>query len=138
MSRLLHNYTDDANTDLLISTYEGNDDARNIPGLVRTTHAATTFNVQTPQDNHGVLLRRTWDQATGYQSADVAIDGVPAGNWLQPRSNNSHRWRDDTYLLPESLTAGKALITITLTPIPGTPPWTASRYHIDTLTGQTD
>ncbi len=131
----MHDYADpDATDQLLISQYEGNDDIRPIAGLVRTTPAALTFRVQISPDNHGVLLRRTSDQTTGYQSADVAIDGMPAGIWLQPRSNGSHRWLDDTYLVPESLTAGRAQITVTLRPIPGTPPWTASRYHIDTLT----
>jgi hypothetical protein len=135
VSRLLHGYTDDDATDqLLISEYEGNDDTRPIAGLVRITRAVITFRVQIHPDNHGILLRRTSDQATGYQSADVAIDGVPAGNWLEPRSNNSHRWLDDTYLVPDSLTAGKTVITVTLTPTPDSPPWTASRYQIDTLT----
>jgi hypothetical protein len=139
VSRILHIYTDAAAADqILMSTYEGNDDARPIAGLVPTTHAAITFHVQIRPDNHGILLRRTSDQATGYQSADVAIDGIPAGIWLEPRSNNSHRWLDDTYLVPESLTAGKYHITVTLTPIPDAPPWTASRYHIDTLTGLPD
>ena len=138
-NRLLHGYTDAAPTDqMLISEYEGNDDIRPIVGLVRTTQAAITFHVQIGPDNHGILVRRTSDQASGYQSVDVAIDGTPAGLWLQPRSNNSHRWLDDTYLIPESLTAGKAQITVTLTPNPSSPPWTASRYHIDTMTGLSD
>jgi hypothetical protein len=139
VSRLLHGYTGGINgqaTDqLLVSSYEGNDDARPIAGFVRATHAAITFHVQIPPDNHGVLLRRTSDQATGYQSADVAIDGVPVGNWIQPRSNTFHRWLDDTYPVPDSLTAGKDFITVTLTPIPAAPPWTASRYRVDALTG---
>ena len=136
VSRLLHRYTDAPGTDeMLISAYEGNDDTRPIAGLVRTTHAAITFDVQIRPDNHGILLRRTSDQSAGYQSADVAIDGIPAGNWTQPRSNGSHRWLDDTYLVPESLTEGKDRITVTLTPIPDSPSWTASRYGIDTLTG---
>lgn len=139
VSRLLHGYTDAAATDeLLISEYEGNDDTRTIAGLIRATHAAITFDVLVRSDNHGMLVRRTSDQATGYQSADVAIDGRPAGTWLQPRSNESHRWLDDTYLVPDSFTAGKARITITLTPTPDSPPWTAGRYHIDTLTGLSD
>jgi hypothetical protein len=139
VSRVLHDYTDAAATDrVLISQYEGSDDTRTIAGLVRTTEAAITFHVQIGPDNHGVLMRRTSDQTTGYQSADVAIDGIPAGNWLQPRSNNSHRWLDDTYLVPESLTIGKALITVALTPTPDSPAWTASRYDIDTLTGLSD
>ncbi len=139
VGRLLHGYTDtDAADRLLVSQYEGNDDTRPIVGLVRSTSAAITFDVTVPPDNRGMLLRRTSDQATGYQSADVAIDGIPVGNWLQPRSNTFHRWLDDTYLVPESLTAGKARITVTLTPSPDSPPWTASRYHIGTLTGRSD
>jgi hypothetical protein len=139
VGRLLHGYTDDPATDqLLSSTYEGSDDERPIVGLVRTTDAAITFDVAIREDNHGILLRRTSDQANGFQSADVAIDGIPAGNWLQPRSNTIHRWLDDTYLVPESLTAGKARITVTLTPTADSPPWTASRYQIDTLTGSSD
>jgi hypothetical protein len=136
ISWLQHHYTDsDATEQLLISQYEGSDDTRPITGLVRTANSAITFGVAILPDNHGVLLRRTSDQATGYQSADVAIDGVTAGIWLEPRSNVFHRWLDDTYSVPESLTAGKDHITVTLTPIPDAPPWTASRYHIDTLTG---
>jgi len=137
VSRILHIYTDAAATDqMLIGTFEGSDDARSVAGLVRTTQSAITFNAEIGPDNHGVLLRRTSDQAAGYQSADVAIDGVRAGIWLQPRSNTFHRWLDDTYLVPESLTAGKTRITVTLTPIVDTPLWTASRYRVDALTGQ--
>ncbi|MCV7103490.1 glycoside hydrolase family 172 protein [Mycobacterium palustre] len=135
VSRLLHGYIDDAATEQpLISAYEGNDDIHPVFELVRATHAAITFHVRTGPDNHGILLRRTSDQAIGYQAANVAIDGVPAGIWLQPRSNGSHRWLDDAYPVPESLTAGKALITVTLTPIRDSPLWTASRYHVDNLT----
>jgi hypothetical protein len=135
VSRIQHGYTDaDAADQLLVSAYEGNDDTHIIAGLVRATQAPISFDVQIRPDNHGVLLRRTSDQVTGYQSADVAIDGVPTGSWLQPRSNTFHRWLDDTYLVPDFLTAGKSRITVTLTPVPSTPAWTASRYRIDTLT----
>jgi hypothetical protein len=136
VSRILHIYTDaDAADQVLIGTYEGDDDTRPVAGVVRSTHAPINFVVNIGTDNHGVLLRRTSDQSTGYQSAGVAIDGVPVGIWLEPRGNTFHRWLDDTYLVPESLTAGRDRLTITLTPIPEAPPWTASRYHIDTVTG---
>jgi hypothetical protein len=135
VNRIAHGYNDnDATDETLIGTFEGNDDTRVIAGLVRATQAPLTFHFAIPPDNHGVLLRRTSDQASGYQAADVYIDEVHAGIWLQPRSNASHRWLDDTYLIPESLTAGKAVVTVTLTPIPDSPPWTASRYHVDALT----
>jgi Protein of unknown function (DUF2961) len=135
VSRLLHHYNDSAATNqLLASQYEGSDDTRLVIGLVRAAGAAITFDVAIDPDNQGILLRRTSDQTSGYQSAVVAIDGVPVGYWLQPRSNNSHRWLDDTFPVPGPVTAGKVLITVTLTPLPDGPPWTASRYHIDTLT----
>jgi D-arabinan exo alpha-(1,3)/(1,5)-arabinofuranosidase (non-reducing end) len=136
VSRLLHGYADgDATDQLLISEYEGTDDARPIAGLVHATSAAITFHILISPDNHGILLRRTSDQATGYQSADVIIDGIPAGIWLEPHSNDSHRWLDDTFLVPARLTAGKNLVTVGLTPTPDSPSWTASRYHVDALTG---
>ncbi len=134
-SRAQHGYADAAATDqILLSEYEGNDDTHTIAGLVRATAAPIAFHVSIPPDNHGILLRRTSDQINGYQSADLAIDGVPAGTWLQPRSNAAHRWLEDTYLIPESLTAGKDLVTVTLTPTADSPPWTASRYRVDALT----
>ena len=136
VSRLLHGYRDEDATDqLLVSQYEGSDDMRPVVGSVRSTSAAIAFDFAIGPDNRGILLRRTSDQATGYQAAEVAIDGVPAGIWVQPRSNTLHRWLDDTYLVPESLTAGKPRISVTLTPVLGAPPWTASHYHVDTLTG---
>jgi hypothetical protein len=136
VNRLLHGYRDgDGDDQLLVSQYEGNDDTRPVVGLVRATSAPVTFDVAIDPGNRGVLLRRTSDQATGYQSAEVAVDGVPAGIWLQARSNPVHRWLDDTYLLPEALTAGKARITVALMPILRAPPWTASQYHVDALTG---
>lgn len=139
VNRVLHAYTDsDATDQLLVSEYEGTQDTLPVVGSVRTTTGPITFHVQIDPDNRGILLRRTSDQATGFQSADVAVDGTPTGNWLQPRSNTFHRWLDDTYLVPRSVTGGKAQVTITLTPTADSTPWTASRYHVDTLAGPSD
>lgn len=139
INRVLHGYNDsDAIDQLLVSEYEGTQDTLPVVGSVRTAQGAITFHVQIDPDNRGILLRRTSDQATGFQSADVAVDGAPTGNWLQPRSNTFHRWLDDTYLVPRSATAGKAQVTVTLTPTADSPPWTASHYHVDALTGPSD
>lgn len=136
VNRILHGYNDaDAADQLLVSQYEGSEDTRPVVGVVHATRTATTFDVALAPDNRGFLLRRTSDQAAGFQSADVAIDGIPAGTWLQPRSNGIHRWLDDTYLVPGFLTTGKERVTVTLAPTADAPPWTASRYHVDTLTG---
>lgn len=136
LNRVLHGYTDtDATDQLLVGEYEGTEDTLPVIGAVRSTRGEITFRVQVDPDNRGVLLRRTSDQAVGFQSADVAVDGMPAGTWLQARSNTFHRWLDDTYLIPQSVTAGKAQLTLALTPRADAPPWTAGRYHVDALTG---
>jgi Protein of unknown function (DUF2961) len=135
VDRLLHEYTDGDGADqLLVGQYEGTEDNKPVIGSIRSTHDPISFYVLVGADNHGVALRRTSDQAVGYQSVDVAVDGVPAGNWLQARSNEIHRWLDDTYLIPPSLTAGKTRIAVTLTPTPDSPPWTAGHYQAQTLT----
>jgi hypothetical protein len=135
-SRLQHGYTDTNASDQVVrSEYEGNDDTRTITATVSTTSDPVTFQLSIPPDNHGILLHRTADQTNGYQSADVSVDGTPIGTWLQTRSNTTHRWLEDAYLLPDAATAGKALISVTLTPTPDSPPWTASHYAADTLTG---
>ena len=48
------------------------------PGWSSPPHTIT-FHILISPDNHGIVLRRTSDQATGYQSAAVAIDGIPPG-----------------------------------------------------------
>lgn len=134
VDRVLHGYADtEAADQLLVSEYEGTEDALPVAGSVRSAQGPITFHVQVNPDNHGVLLRRTSDQATGFQAAGVAVNGMPAGTWLQPRSNTFHRWLDDTYLVPQAVTAGKAQLTITLAPTADSPPWTAGRYHVDIL-----
>jgi hypothetical protein len=135
-SRLQHGYSDaDAIEQTLSSGYEGSGDTRTVSSTTRISGGPVTFHLSIRPDNHGILLHRTADQATGYQSADVSVDGTPIGTWLQPRSNITHRWLEDEYLLPDAVTAGKDVITVTLTPTPGSPPWTASRYRADILSG---
>ena len=83
--------------------------------------------------NGGVLLHRTGDQARGFQSASVAVDGVNVGTWLQPRANGFARWLGDDFAVPASATSGKSSITITITPDAGAPAWSATRYAVDCL-----
>ena len=76
------------------------------------------------------MLRRTSDQRESHQSATVLVDGRPVGVWLEPLGNPYHRWLDDTFLLPASITAGKERLDVTLVPTGGSPPWTAARYQV--------
>lgn len=111
-------------------TYEG-DDGTPVPisRSVAVTRGPVHFELTVSPANAGVVLRRTCDQQVAYQSATVIVDGRVAGVWLEPLGNPYHRWLDDTFLLPASLTAGKRLLEVTLLPSRGAPPWTAAGYQ---------
>ncbi|MFD0365476.1 DUF2961 domain-containing protein [Nocardia sp. GCM10030253] len=117
----------------LTGRYEGDLDDIGISAHVLATRHPITVRLPIRPDNIGVLLRRTSDQAIGYQSAAVLVDGEPVGTWLQPRQNPVRQWLDDTYPLPRRVTAGKDVISVTFVPTAGAPPWTAARYRADTL-----
>jgi hypothetical protein len=125
-SERAHGYTssDPGPVTTLSSTFEGT----NTP-LTAATRATTTpvrFRLTIDPANRGVVLRRTGDQNTAYQRAQVSVDGHPLPDWLQPLGNSTHRWLDDTYQLPASVTAGRHTITVSLTPVG--PAWSAASY----------
>jgi hypothetical protein len=115
-------------------TYEGNDGPpAPLTRTTRATTAAVTFTMVVDPANAGILLRRTSDQTAAYQTADVTVNGVHIGQWQQPLGNTYHRWLDDEYLVPASVTAGQSRLTITLTPVPGWPAWSAASYRTSAL-----
>ena len=127
----------------------------------RTTKTASEFTVKIDPRNLGVMLRRKLDYSFPNQRAEVFVDGKPAGVWYLAGSNtcvfsnpgggkelgptqhvvqtSNRRFRDDEFLLPRALTAGKAAIRVRVkfTPVevplyPGYPmaelAWSEMRY----------
>lgn len=134
VSEILHGYRGGDEAQTLSATYEGND-GEPVP-VTEDLRAATDkvqFRVRVDPSNQGVLLRRTGDQAAAYQSVAVKVNGHDAGVWTQPLGNTWHRWLEDEYLLPASLTRGKPWVTVTLIPAEGAPAWTAARYDAVSL-----
>ncbi len=105
----------------------------------RHTVGATVFTVAIDPLNRGVLLRRTLDYGYPDQRAEIFVaDDVPdgafesAGIWYTAGSNrcvqsnpaaelgavepavqtSNRRWRDDEFLLPARLTAGRSAIRV--------------------------
>jgi hypothetical protein len=113
----------------LTATFEGDDDGVEVTDEVVTSDQPTSFVLRTHPRNQGVRIRRTSDQGAGPQAVRVLVDGKDAGIWLQPLSNTFHRWRDDTFDVPAALTAGKSSLSLTLTPLEGTAPWSAAGYE---------
>lgn len=63
-------------------------------------------------DNRGVILRRTFDQTIGRQSALVFVDNVLVGEWYTAGENAYHQWRTDDFHIPSAYTSQKSLIKI--------------------------
>jgi hypothetical protein len=131
----------------------------------RTTKGTSEFTLRIDPANYGVMLRRKLDYAYPNQRAEVSVeDGgawKPAGVWYLAGSNtcvfsnpgnrqelgatqhvvetSNRRFRDDEFLLPRALTAGKSSIRLRVkfTPVrtplfPGYPlpdlAWSEMRY----------
>jgi hypothetical protein len=118
---------------VLDSTYEGDNNDLPVRDDVRSGGGDVSFSAGVTPANSGVLLRRTSDQAIAGQRADVLVDGKPVGTWFQALGNGTSRWMNDTFALPASATSGKGRVTVTLRPVGGSPPWTASGYDVDTI-----
>ncbi|MGB9184207.1 MAG: DUF2961 domain-containing protein [Solirubrobacteraceae bacterium] len=130
-SEAQHHYSssDPGSASTLTDTFEGNDGApQPFTHTLRATTAPVSFTMQIDPQNKGVELRRTADQAMAYQSAAVTVNGQPAGTWLEPLGNTYHRWLDDEFQLPATLTAHQRDLRITLTPTSGAPAWSAASY----------
>ncbi|GLY71769.1 glycoside hydrolase family 172 protein [Actinoallomurus iriomotensis] len=124
-SEKAHGYTGTAPVTSLSSNFEGTNTA--LTANVRPATAPVTFRLAVDPANRGVTLLRTSDQNTPYQHAKVSVNGHALPDWLQPLGNTTHRWLDDTYQVPASVTAGRRSITVTLTP--DGPPWPAASYQ---------
>ncbi len=114
----------------MTSRFEG---LRRPEPVTRETTTATgtiSFRARVDEANSGVRLRRLSDQARSHQQVRVLVDGEPAGTWLQPLGNTSHRWLHDGFDVPPAMTRGKSSIRVQLIPVGGAPPWSASKYAV--------
>ncbi|MGI9157003.1 MAG: DUF2961 domain-containing protein [Marmoricola sp.] len=138
-SEAAHGYTGSAPgaATTLTSTYEGDDDGQvPVTDDQRKTDRAVSFRVSIDKHNRGVTLRRMSDQEAPYQSAQVYVDGHDVGTWLEPLGNDTHRWLDDSFSIPASLTQHRATIGVRLVPTQGSAQssaqssaqWSAARY----------
>lgn len=73
---------------------------------------ASTFTVAVDPGNEGVRLTRRLDAAIGRQTADITVDGRPAGRWGPSKQTGNATWAEESVELPASLTSGKSEITV--------------------------
>ncbi|TDE09887.1 glycoside hydrolase family 172 protein [Jiangella asiatica] len=133
-SEAAHGYTGAAGEPGAVTTltavFEGDDDDVEVTDHGRATTDPVHFTVHTDRHHALVELRRRFDRAVSYQSADVYVDGRWAGRWLAPNGNPHQRWAEDTFALPPALTRGRSELEVRLEPAPGGPAWHAARYDV--------
>jgi hypothetical protein len=131
-----HSFTDDSpiGAASLTNTFEGEHDNVSITDDGRTSRGSCSFTMAITPVNNGVILRRMFDQNDLIQQAGVTVDGAVAGIWYHAGQNTTHRWREDEFMIPSTLTAGKSRITVALTHATGTPDWSAFKYWAYALT----
>ncbi|MEU6720271.1 glycoside hydrolase family 172 protein [Nonomuraea sp. NPDC046802] len=125
-SERAHGYTGQGEPVTLESAFEG--DFRNTDKLKaahRVTEAPIGFTLKIDKNNRGVELRRTGDQSTAGQHAEVTVNGRRLPDWVQPLGNQSRKWLEDVYQIPAEATRGASEITVRLTP---KNPWSAASY----------
>jgi hypothetical protein len=90
------------------------------------------FTLRIDPANRGVWLRRLFDQKDGIQGADVYVDGQRVGMWYTAEANESKRFAERDFFLPESVTRGKSQLSIRIEPS-GETPWAAAEYRALTI-----
>jgi len=108
-------------------------------GTPRTAQIASHLNAAQwtspiPENNRGLILRRTFDRFHGRQRARVHVDGKLVGVWYEPSEDRLNRWAVSDLGIPADATAGKTSITITIDPPSGVSLWSVSRMEIWALT----
>ncbi|MGC5614947.1 DUF2961 domain-containing protein [Georgenia sp. Z1491] len=129
-----HAYTGGGEVESLTSTFEGRHGPSPVTEDLRASEEAVSFTVAVAEDNDGVWLRRTSDQAHGYQAVEVAVDGEVVGIWQQPLANETHRWLEDSFVVPAALSQGTdGIAEVVLTPVDGSAPWSAASYRVESI-----
>ncbi|WP_167357182.1 DUF2961 domain-containing protein [Paenibacillus pectinilyticus] len=125
--------TDQTSQDTRSGTYEGSEEDRvvTLPGRSYTGSSELTLKVD--PHNHGVILRRTFDQTMPNSEATVSIDGVPVGTWYHAGSNVYHLWRDDDFMIPMAYTANKKELHVKIVNVAKNTSWSEYGYKAYSL-----
>lgn len=108
--------------------FEGTAEHTNITATGRGFRGYSQFTMAVAPGNHGVDLRRMYDQGIASQQARVLVDGHVVGTWYVVGRNVYHRWAESDFMIPAAYTAGKTSIVVRVRYISGHPYFTEFRY----------
>ncbi len=113
----LHSYASDEKTEYtLTSKVEADRKAPIITkkGFLHKDESCVSFKAALLSGNKGAVLRRVYDKSHSPQSAEVYVDGKPAGVWHDAGFNDFALFADSDFYIPAYLTKDKSLINIEL------------------------
>ena len=88
--------------------------------------------------NTGATLVRRLDYGIANQTGRVYVDGSLVGTWSTPGSDNVNHWRDSSFAIPSSFTAGKTNITIIVQFVSSQIDWNEFYYWLYSTVGGTN
>jgi hypothetical protein len=129
--RSVHAYDADGEGDsrTVTSAFEGRFIDTNVEACHRSATGTVSFTLTVDPGNHGVVLRRMFDQSVGGQSATVSVDGARVGRWRTAEYNKTAIFAERDFFLPASSTQAKSVLQVSLVVDPGSPPWDAVEYR---------
>jgi DUF1680 family protein len=87
------------------------------------------FTVAIDPNNQGVRLKRRFDYSDANQMATVSVNGTVVGTWFDS-GNDAQRWRDSSFTIPASFTAGKSSITVHVAFVSSASDWNEFYYWV--------
>jgi Protein of unknown function (DUF2961) len=96
------------------------------------------FTMSLNSSNSGAMLVRRLDYGIADQKANVFVDGALVGQWFNSGGDGSYRWRDDSFSIPSSFTAGKSSITVKVAFVSSSLDWNEFYYWIYSTVGGTN
>src|SRR5579859_5349853 len=96
------------------------------------------FKMSLNASNSGAVLVRRLDYGIANQKANVFVDGALVGQWFDAGGDGSYRWRDDSFSIPSSFTAGKNSITVKVAFVSSSLDWNEFYYWIYSTVGGTN
>ena len=96
------------------------------------------FKMSLSSSNSGAVLVRRLDYGIANQKANVFVDGALVGQWFDAGGDGGYRWRDDSFSIPSSFTAGKSSITVKVAFVSSSLDWNEFYYWIYSTVGGTN
>jgi len=113
LSRKMHNYCSSGVAYTLNGQLESDMKAPNLSEAgFKTESGKVSFTVAVSDDNHGVIIRRLYDQSVSNAGAEVFVDGEFAGIWHCCNINTYFPFADSDFTIPERFTKSKSSLNI--------------------------